>query len=410
MRVALAVEGTRGDVYPMIALAESLAAAGHHVRVCAPPDFRAPVSERGWEFRPVGRSVREFLTAEAESMTRGALALLRATDRYARDSLAAQFAALPAATEGADCILAAGVQFAARTAAELHGVPFRYVAYCPVLLPSGDYPPLVVPSQSLPGWGNRALWRLMIATWNRVLGRQFNRERAALGLAPVADVHRHILSARPVLAADADLAPRPLDWTLDVEQVPCLHPISGPPLPPKLESFLNAGAPPIYLGFGSMTDARPEATTRALLEAVTSLGRRALISRGWAGLGGGALPEGVFALGSVSHARLFPRVAAVVHHGGAGTTTTAARAGVPQVVVPHVLDQFYWARRVSRLGLGPPPLPRVRLRAKQLAAVLGAVLDNDVVVERARELGERLRDAHARAPDPARIVELPAGS
>jgi vancomycin aglycone glucosyltransferase len=236
MRVALAVEGTRGDVYPMIALAEALADSGHVVRVCAPPDFRAPVEERGWEFRSVGGSVRETLAAESEALTRGGLALLRASDRYARDSLAAQFATLPAATEGADWILAAGVQFAARTAAELHGVPFRYVAYCPVLLPSGEYPPPVVQSQTLPAWANRALWRLMIVAWN-----------------------------------------------------------------------LNAGPRPVYLGFGSMTDPRPQATTRALLEAVSALGRRALISRGWAGLGDGPLPEGVFAVGSVSHARPPPR-------------------------------------------------------------------------------------------------------
>ena len=404
MRIALAVEGTRGDVYPMIALAEALAGSGHVVRVCAPPDFRAPVEERGWEFRSVGGSVRETLAAESEALTRGGLALLRASDRYARDSLAAQFAALPAATEGVDWILAAGVQFAARTAAELHGVPFRYVAYCPVLLPSGDYPPPVVPSQMLPAWANRGLWQLMIVAWNRFLGPHVNRERAALDLAPVADIHRHVLSARPVLAADAELAPWPRDGSVEVEQVPCLHPISGPPLPPKLESFLNAGSPPVYLGFGSMTDPRPQATTRALLEAVSALGRRALISRGWAGLGDGPLPEGVFAVGSVSHARLFPRVAAVVHHGGAGTTTTAARAGVPQLVVPHVLDQFYWARRVSRLGLGPPPLPRVRLTAQRLAATLDSMLDNEVLTDRARELGGRLRDAHAAAPDPARIV------
>jgi sterol 3beta-glucosyltransferase len=69
-----------------------------------------------------------------------------------------------------------------------------------------------------------------------------------------------------------------------------------------------------------------------------------------------------------------------------------------------VLDQFYWARRVSRLGLGPPPLPRVRLTAQRLAATLDAMLDNEVLTDRARELGGRLRDAHAAAPDPTRIV------
>jgi UDP:flavonoid glycosyltransferase YjiC (YdhE family) len=90
----------------------------------------------------------------------------------------------------------------------------------------------------------------------------------------------------------------------------------------------------------------------------------------------------------------------VVHHGGAGTTATAALAGVPQVVVPHVADQFYWARRVAELGIGPPPLPRRRLDAGRLAELIGAVVENEIVAERARERGERLR---AR-PDGAELV------
>jgi UDP:flavonoid glycosyltransferase YjiC (YdhE family) len=140
-----------------------------------------------------------------------------------------------------------------------------------------------------------------------------------------------------------------------------------------------------------MTDPEPDRTTRLLLDAISDLGCRALISEGWAGYGRVALPDGVQAVGSVSHAELFPRVAAVVHHGGAGTTTMAARSGVPQLVVPHGADQFYWGKRVRLLGLGPPPLPRRRLTRERLARLLAQMLDNEVLAERARELGARLR-------------------
>ena len=157
-----------------------------------------------------------------------------------------------------------------------------------------------------------------------------------------------------------------------------------------------------------MTDPDPARTTRELLEAISRLGCRALISRGWAGLGEGALPEGVMALDPVPHPSLFPRLAAVVHHGGAGTTHTAARAGVPQILVPHVLDQFYFARRVVALGIGPPAIARTRLSVERLAGTLGATFENDLLVERARELAERL---HALGPveiDPAIVVGEPA--
>jgi vancomycin aglycone glucosyltransferase len=57
-------------------------------------------------------------------------------------------------------------------------------------------------------------------------------------------------------------------------------------------------------------------------------------------------------IGEANLQTLFTRVAAVVHHGGAGTTTLAALSGAPQVVVPHVYDQHYWARRMHDLGIG----------------------------------------------------------
>jgi sterol 3beta-glucosyltransferase len=93
-------------------------------------------------------------------------------------------------------------------------------------------------------------------------------------------------------------------------------------------------------------------------------------------------------------------MAAVVHHGGAGTTTSAARAGVPQIVVPHLFDQLYWGGRVSALGLGPPQIPRTRLSAERLAAALREVLENEVIQERAQVFAGRLEAWRAQAADP----------
>jgi len=290
------------------------------------------------------------------------------------------------------------VQAGARSAAELHGVPYRYVVYCPAVLPSAQHAPAFFPLPPLPRWVNRLAWRVLRTGWNLGLRGALNAQRAGLGLAPVSDLFAHFLGERPLLAVDAGLAEPPADLRDSVAQIPCLHPFdAGEALPEKLELFLAAGPPPVYLGFGSMTDPDPHATTARLLEAVTAAGHRALLSSGWAGLGEGALPEGVMTIGAVSHASLFPRVAAVVHHGGAGTTTTAARAGVPQVVVPHMLDQFYWARRVAQLGLGVVAGRRRGLGAGALAEAIEAVVGNEVVEERARVLGARLREERARA-------------
>jgi vancomycin aglycone glucosyltransferase len=88
------------------------------------------------------------------------------------------------------------------------------------------------------------------------------------------------------------------------------------------------------------------------IEAIRAQGRRALVARGWADLALIDDWDDCFAVGEVNQQALFGRVAAVVHHGGAGTTTTAARAGTPQVVVPQMADQPYFAGRVAELGIG----------------------------------------------------------
>ncbi len=106
----------------------------------------------------------------------------------------------------------------------------------------------------------------------------------------------------------------------------------------------------MYLGFGSTRAPGDIAST--VIEAARAVGRRTIVSRGWTDL---ALVDGApdcLTIGEVNQQALFPRVAAVVHHGGAGTTTAAAAAGAPQVLVPQMYDQFYFARRVEELGIG----------------------------------------------------------
>ena len=122
------------------------------------------------------------------------------------------------------------------------------------------------------------------------------------------------------------------------------------PLPAALAAFLNAGSPPVYVGFGSMRV--PEDNARIAIEAIRAQGLRTLIARGWAELGLIDDRDDCFAVGEVNQQALFRRVAAVAHHGGAGTTTAAAKAGAPQVIVPQAADQPHWAKRVVDLAIG----------------------------------------------------------
>uniref|UniRef100_UPI00355808E1 glycosyltransferase n=1 Tax=Nonomuraea rhizosphaerae TaxID=2665663 RepID=UPI00355808E1 len=161
------------------------------------------------------------------------------------------------------------------------------------------------------------------------------------------------------------------------------------PLPRELEAFLEAGAPPVYVGFGSMAAHAPKDVARVAIEACRAHGRRVLLARGWAGLALIDDADDCFAVGEVNQQALFGRVAAVVHHGGAGTTTTAARAGAPQVLVPQIVDQPRWAARVAELGIGAAhdgPAPTF----ESLSAALGIALAQETQA-RARAVAGTIR-------------------
>ena len=254
--------------------------------------------------------------------------------------LAAQFDPVAAAAEGCDAFLATGLaHFASRSVAEKLGIPYVYATFCPFLLPSPHHAP--PPAPLLPGQpfppevtDNRVLWDLNAQSFNALHGEALNAHRASIGLPPVDDVRNFIFTDHPWLAADPTLAPWPETSDLDVVHTGAWILPDERPLPDELVAFLDAGAAPVYVGFGGMRRVS-EDIARVAIEAIRAQGGRALVARGWADLALIDDEDDCFAVGEVNQQALFGRVAAVVHHGGAGTTTTAAYAGAPQVVVPQ---------------------------------------------------------------------------
>jgi UDP:flavonoid glycosyltransferase YjiC (YdhE family) len=163
-------------------------------------------------------------------------------------------------------------------------------------------------------------------------------------------------------------------------------------IPPSgLQTFLDAGSPPIYIGFGSIVIDDPKSLTLLLLEAVRLAGVRAIISTGWSGLGDLDMPPAIHLLAECPHDWVFQRVSCVVHHGGAGTTAAAIAAGKPSVIVPFFGDQPFWGNMIARAGAGPDPIPFKSLTAIRLAAAIETALTSTVQV-RSHLLGSLVND------------------
>ena len=348
MRVLLWTYDTRGGIEPLIGLAVQLKALGAEVRVCAPPDeaFAQRTENFGVPMVPFRDSLRDVANSTTPDLY-----------RYVDEMMGAQFEIAAAAAQGCDALVATGfmpIAAGARSATEKLGLHYIYASYSPTHLPSQYHTPEAYAGSPMPPGpvGNRMLWDMHDRNANMIFGPMLNGHRAAIGLPPVYNVRDHAFTDHPWLAADPTLGPWRTPSDLDVVQTGAWLLPDDRPLPAELLAFLDAGPPPVYVGFGSMLMGASKHIAGAAIEAIRAQGCRTLLAPGWADLALIDDRDDCFAVGDVNHQALFGRVAAVVHHGGAGTTTTAARAGAPQVVIPQAADQPYWAGRVATLGIG----------------------------------------------------------
>lgn len=423
MRVLLSTIGSRGDVQPLVALALQLRALGQEARLCVPPDFREWIEGFGFPVTPIGPEVRAFAAAQSAARRTSPIApSLEQRRAMMEATVATQFDTIAEAARDCDAIVAAtALQIAARSIAEKRGIPYAFAAYSATVLPSSHHAPPALPP--LPGeplpptLDHRELWARDTARFNDLFGEALNRYRAKLALSPVQDVRGYMFTEEPWLAADPVLGPWPDDEMVTGATEVQAHngpgrsrsraasqgPVPGAPLrvvqtgawilfderplSRELETFLDAGAPPIYFGFGS-TAASAEGAT-AMLRAARAVGRRVIVSRGWFGDSLVDNDADCLVIGDANLLALFARVAAVVHHGGAGTTTAAALGGAPQVVVSHRYDQHYWAGRVRALGIGVGVVPD-SMSADSLTSALETVLSGDVVA-RAQSIATQVR-------------------
>jgi vancomycin aglycone glucosyltransferase len=368
MRVLLSTYGSRGDVEPMLALALELRARGAEVQMCAPPDFAELLAGFGVPMVPIGRSARALTKAKPAPAS---------IPERAAEIIAAQFEVLTDAAQGCDAVVVTGMLPAAAGAlsvAELLKIRAVSVTFQQLTLPSLQRRPLALPGRPFPAevTDHQTLWDLDAESNNALFGEALNSNRAKHGLPEVDDVRTYVVGDQPWLATDTTLDP----WQGDQQEVVQTGAWILPderPLPDDLTEFLNKGEPPAFVGFGSMPMHSSANAAEVAIEAVRAQGRRTILKRGWAELELIDDQDDCFTIDEVNQQALFPRVAAVVHHGGSGTTMTATRASTPQVVVPQMADQPYWAGRMADLGIGVAhdgPTPTLESLSTALKAVL----------------------------------------
>jgi UDP:flavonoid glycosyltransferase YjiC (YdhE family) len=385
--ITILTSGTRGDVQPLIALAVGLQQAGYQVRFATHERFHPFVAAHGLPFVALAGDPNALLSdSDALVHTGSALRSLGATLRYLRRIQPVYAQLVRSAWEAAqhaDALLITLPTFWGAELAAALGVPCIAAWLQPIGRTAAFPSPLQPFSGSLGATCNqlshvvvqRAMqhaWRGAVRRWRRAerIGRQ--NKRASTDM-----LQLYGFSPRVV--------PRPADWPpgAHVTGYWFLDRSADWQPPAALLRFLADGPPPVYVGFGSLQTRSDHAFVMILKHALAQTGQRAIL----AGPPPANLPPSIFPLGDAPHDWLFPRMAAVMHHGGAGTTASALRAGVPQIVVPIGVDNFFWGRRMHELGVSPPPIPHRHLTAGRMVAALRSAFD-PATCARAAALGE----------------------
>lgn len=401
MKFALASYGTRGDIEPSVAIGRELLRRGHEVRMAVPPDLVGFAESAGLAASAYGLETQAWLDAYRNFWTsvfrnfwkiqelRRLWPELSKPLTQCWDEIGKTLTSL---ADGAD-LLFTGLSFEqpAANVAEYYDIPLATLHYLPVQ-PNGQLLPLPAP-----------LGRLAMAAYDW-LGWLMDRkledaQRRELGLPKTTAPASRRISKRGSLEIQAyDEVCFPglaAEWAKWNGPIGPLRPFVGAltmELPTdadeEVASWIAAGTPPIFFGFGSMPVESPAETVAMIGAACEQLGERAVVCAGWSDFSDVPRFEHVKVVGAVNFAAVFPACRAVVHHGGAGTTAIGLRAGVPTLVLSMDVNQTFWGAAVKRLKVGTARRLSATTR-ESLVADLRTIVAPDYRT-RARELATRM--------------------
>ena len=423
IRIILATAGSLGDLHPFLALGRALRAVGFQVDVATSAEYRAKVEAEALGFHEVGPSL-ERLRADLGMDLAQITHAIAASDAFLFERIMTPYLKsatrqMIAASQGVDAIVGGSFAVGAVTAADSLNLPFISVALQPTVVFSAYDPPLLPKAPWLaPATGGARLWlnRATIAIGRATTNhwtRPVNDLRRELGLPPSRDnlffdagrgAALSLGLYSPLLGARQPDTPEAFDV---VGYAAYDSDLGGPAtLPLALEAFLAAGPAPLVFTLGSAAVNIPGGFYRESLTAARRLGRRAVLLVGPDG--DPSVAEGAadaVALAYAPFSLLFPRSAAIVHQGGVGTTQQALRAGRPQMVVPHLGDQFDNGARIARLGVGAT-LARGAYRGEAVAILLDRLLGDAALIASAARLGAIAAQEDGAAQAAARIAAL----
>ncbi|MBN1536291.1 MAG: glycosyltransferase family 1 protein [Anaerolineales bacterium] len=418
MKITIFAAGSRGDIQPCVVLCKGLQRAGYQVCLAAPEDFTSFAQDQDISIHPLRGDVQKVMASETgrkymDSGGANPLKSIRAMRTMLAPVVKQMVEDAYTACRSSDALICQGVLAAfGKSITEVLNIPVINIEPTP-LLPTRAFPAPSWPIQkNLGGWHNYLSGVVMLRIiwlWYQPFVNDF---RKRLGLSPYTGASfLRLIKLMPMISAySPSIIPHPPDWSEAVHITGYLFLDNQTDWQPshELKAFLEAGDPPVYIGFGSMAGRHPEQLAQLSVEALVKSGQRGLLLTGWGGLLTESVPENIFVVDSAPHSWLFPRMKAVVHHGGAGTTAEGLRAGVPAVILPFAFDQSFWGARVKAMGLGTDPIPKKELTSDRLAGAILQAVNDPQLNQNSSRCGEAIRSENGIA-NAVKIIEQYVG-
>jgi UDP:flavonoid glycosyltransferase YjiC (YdhE family) len=394
MKFVLAAHGTRGDIEPCATVGVELQRRGHEVCMAVPPNLIDFVGSVGLSAVAYGPDTREQIVAVAD-FAHNALAVqnpvnvFRAGKQLFVEGWAEMGRTLASLAEGAE-LLVTGQTYhgVAANVAEYYDIPVVGLHHFPVRVNGQIGVPFLPSPAPIVRSTTRAAWWLYAQTTKADDGAQ----RRELGLSRTTASAARRMAERGALEIQAyDEAMFPglaAEWKGRRPFVGALTLDLATHSDDEVASWISAGKPPIYFGFGSTPVQSPAETVTMISDACAELGERALIYSGANGSDPVPHPDHVKLVGLVNYTTILPTCRAAVHHGGAGTTAAGLRAGLPTLVLWDVADQVIWAAQVKQLKVGSAKR-LTNITRKSLVARLRKILAPECVA-RARRIAPRM--------------------
>ena len=377
MKIAIVINGTRGDVQPMLALSIGLKKNGHEIILYAPPENEELINKYNCPFVAFGPNYKELFNQNAQ-MKGGATAA--PSPKEMKNETENQIKKLPKMLEGSNLVLGVGFVLGVHTVADQLKIPYRFVIFYPMILGTSKKDPLF----------NRLLFGLGRSMTNLIMKRHINNSRNNLGLPPIKDVWKHWMGEHVIAACDKELNAVRDGISFNFTQTGYMLLPAQNGLPEYVESFLKSGKPPIYIGFGSNPVDRSAKYNLIFNEVSKETNQRLIISKGWANLQENNSTD-ILYVDELPFELLFPRLAAIIYHGGTGTMAAAARAAIPQAAFPFMADQFENRKQIVKLGLGPNTCDFKKLSANAISSAIKDCVNNIEFKKKAGEISEKLK-------------------